>query len=75
MTEFKFVSLFEIKLSYEFGTTWGWIIQETIFIFGWTILLSWGTKITKNIKKKYLPPKKLQIDNKFAKTWKNENCT
>ncbi len=25
--------------SYEFGTTWGWIINDRIFIFGWTIPL------------------------------------
>ncbi len=23
--------------SYSFGTTWGWVINDRIFIFGWTI--------------------------------------
>ncbi len=23
--------------SYKFGTTWGWVINDRIFIFGWTI--------------------------------------
>ncbi len=26
--------------SYEFGTIWGWVINETIFTFGWTIPLN-----------------------------------
>ncbi len=26
--------------SYGFGTTWGWVINDRIFIFGWTIPLS-----------------------------------
>ncbi len=26
--------------SYGFGTTWGWVNDDTIFIFGWTIPLS-----------------------------------
>ncbi len=25
--------------SYRFGTTWGWVNDDTIFIFGWTIPL------------------------------------
>ncbi len=29
--------------SYRCGTTWGWVNDDTIFIFGWTIPLSrWG---------------------------------
>ncbi len=29
--------------SYRFGTTWGWVNDDRIFIFGWTIPLSrWG---------------------------------
>ncbi len=28
------------QMSYGFGTTWGWIINESIFIFGWTIPLT-----------------------------------
>ncbi len=26
--------------SYRFGTTWGWVINDRIFIFGWTIPLN-----------------------------------
>ncbi len=26
--------------SYGFGTTWGWVLNERIFIFGWTIYLN-----------------------------------
>ncbi len=26
--------------SYRFGTTWGWVNYDSIFIFGWTIRLS-----------------------------------
>ncbi len=25
------------RTSYRFGTTWGWVINDIIFIFGWTI--------------------------------------
>ncbi len=25
------------RMSYGFGTTWGWVINDRIFIFGWTI--------------------------------------
>ncbi len=28
------------RRSYGFGTTWGWVINDRIFIFGWTISLS-----------------------------------
>ncbi len=28
-------------MSYGFGTTWGWVINDRIFIFGWTIPLRW----------------------------------
>ncbi len=28
------------QTSYEFVTTWGWVIIDRCFIFGWTILLS-----------------------------------
>ncbi len=27
------------RRSYRFGTTWGWVINDRIFIFVWTILL------------------------------------
>ncbi len=27
------------KESYGFGMTWGWVINDRIFIFGWTIPL------------------------------------
>ncbi len=30
---------FVLRESYEFGTTWGWVINDRIFIFGWTIPL------------------------------------
>ncbi len=29
----------EQRHSYRFGTTWGWVNDDTIFIFGWTIPL------------------------------------
>ncbi len=30
----------EQRHSYRFGTTWGWVNDDRIFIFGWTIPLS-----------------------------------
>ncbi len=32
--------------SYWFGTTWGWVINDRIFIFGWTnyFMYFWSTK-------------------------------
>ncbi len=30
----------EQRKSYRFGTTWGWVNDDRIFIFGWTIPLS-----------------------------------
>ncbi len=30
----------EQRNSYKFGTTWGWVNDDRIFIFGWTIPLS-----------------------------------
>ncbi len=30
----------EQRHSYRFGTTWGWVNDDSIFIFGWTIPLS-----------------------------------
>ncbi len=41
----------EQRHSYRFGTTWGWVNDDRIFIFGWTIPLSrWGifVEIAKN---------------------------
>ncbi len=32
----------EQRHSYRFGTTWGWVNDDRIFIFGWTIPLSAG---------------------------------
>ncbi len=32
--------LAEQRNSYRFGTTWGWVINDSNFIFGWTIPLS-----------------------------------
>ncbi len=29
----------DVRRSYGFGTTWGWAINDSIFIFGWTIPL------------------------------------
>ncbi len=29
------------RISYGFGMTWGWVINDRIFIFGWTNPLSW----------------------------------
>ncbi len=29
----------EQRHSYRFGTTWGWVNDDRIFIFGWTIPL------------------------------------
>ncbi len=28
------------RRSYRFGTRWGWVINDRIFIFGWTIPLN-----------------------------------
>ncbi len=41
-TFFKYLPLCsaEQRHSYRFGTTWGWVNDDTIFIFGWTIPLS-----------------------------------
>ncbi len=38
----KYLPLYsaEQRNSYRFGTTWGWVNDDRIFIFGWTILLS-----------------------------------
>ncbi len=30
--------------SYGFGTSWGWVIYDRIFIFGWTIPLMFSTE-------------------------------
>ncbi len=38
-TFFK-ISSAEQRNSYRFGTTWGWVNDDRIFIFGWTIPLS-----------------------------------
>ncbi len=35
----NFIHLFDERRSYGFGTTWGWAINDRIFIFGWTIPL------------------------------------
>ncbi len=32
------------RWSYSLGTTWGWVIHDTIFIFGWTNPLNSKTK-------------------------------
>ncbi len=36
---------------YGFGTTWGWVINNIIFIFGWTITLTLKTLYGKTIKR------------------------
>ncbi len=33
--------------SYRFGTTWGWVNDDRIFIFGWTIPLSESKQLRK----------------------------
>ncbi len=37
----------EQRHSYRFGTTWGWVNDDRIFIFGWTIPLKTFTPICK----------------------------
>ncbi len=39
----------EQRHSYRFGTTWGWVNDDRIFIFGWTIPLNMN--LNKNTKK------------------------
>ncbi len=36
----KYLICEDEQSSYEFGTTWGWVNIDTIFIFGWTIPLT-----------------------------------
>ncbi len=38
----KYLNLYseDEQRSYGFGTTWGWVINDRIFIFGWTIPLN-----------------------------------
>ncbi len=38
----------EQRHSYRFGTTWGWVNYDRIFIFGWTIPLSPYILLTRN---------------------------
>ncbi len=33
---------------YRFGTTWGWVYEDNIFVFGWTIPLKTGIVIAIN---------------------------
>ncbi len=37
------------RRSYGFGSTWGWVINDRIFIFGWTIPLNSGWRLTKSV--------------------------
>ncbi len=39
---------------YGFGTTWGWVINDRIFIFGWTIPLSDRLRVLLHPKMKML---------------------
>ncbi len=31
-----------VQNKHRFGPTWGWVNNDRIFIFGWTVPLSWG---------------------------------
>ncbi len=35
--------------SYRFGRTWGWVINDRIFIFGWTIPLTFKIRKSKEV--------------------------
>ncbi len=37
----RFHQKYLIERSYGFGMTWGWVIKDRIFIFGWTIHISY----------------------------------
>ncbi len=50
----------EQRNAYRFGTTWGWVNDDRIFIFGWTIPLS-STGIFVTIAKNTLYGSKLSI--------------
>ncbi len=41
------------RWSYSLGTTWGWVIHDTIFIFGWTNPLNCKTKSIWSLLEKY----------------------
>ncbi len=68
----------EQRHSYRFGTTWGWVNDDRIFIFGWTIPLrthrkpGWSTKRS-NFRKKQthsMHPKKSHIQiHDFSPVW------
>ncbi len=49
-SEYLPLCLAEQRNSYRFGTTWGWVNDDRIFIFGWTIPLSlaWVYALLKN---------------------------
>ncbi len=38
-SKYLLLGLTEERNSYRFGTTWGWVNNDTILIFGWTIPL------------------------------------
>ncbi len=40
-SEYLPLCLAEHRHLYRFGTTWGWVNYDRIFIFGWTIPLNW----------------------------------
>ncbi len=51
----------EQRHSYRFGTTWGWVNDDSIFIFGWTIPLT-SSKVTG----KTLILQKISVLNKWC---------
>ncbi len=36
------VCFLDERRSYGFGTTWSWVINDILFILGWTVLLRWN---------------------------------
>ncbi len=59
-SEYLPLCLAKQRHSYRFGTIWGWVNDDNIFIFGWTIPLSrWGIFLA--IAKKTLYGSKLLI--------------
>ncbi len=49
------------RRSYRFGTTWGWVINDRIFIFGWTI--------NPHVCSLYAKPQTPGIPNICARSW------
>ncbi len=58
----------EQRHSYSFGTTWGWVNDDRIFIFGWTIPLR--SKIVRSTDKDFYEALVSLAVYKIDKTWR-----